>query len=247
MSTSTGTLTWAGITHTGRVRTQNQDNFYLDPQGRFLILADGMGGHAGGEVASLLTVTAVQRLLESLDWNVLPPAEELAERCISSAVEALSTWVDTHEHQKDLGTTLLIWVRAEQKVILMSLGDSRIYLMRDNQLFQMTLDQVIESELRKRGASRMQAARSPGAAYLSRCVLAKKICTPDVMEVEIRSGDIWLLCSDGLTREVESPEIESILSVCPTEGAEYCVEKLLKRALEQGGRDNVTVIAATFQ
>jgi len=242
--TSSWALSWAGGTDTGNVRLQNQDSFYCDPEGRFLILADGMGGHSGGEVASQLTTEAVQHTLETIDWKDPPSAKAVADACVRAATESLKRWVADHPEQQDLGTTLLIWMRSGEQVVLVSLGDSRIYLMREEAIFQLTFDQVIETELRRRGASRSQAARSPGAAYLSRCILANRECEPDVMTAELRDGDVWLLCSDGLTREIEAADMSQILAEVDTCGAQNCVDQLIQKALSHGGRDNVTVIVA---
>ena len=132
------------------------------------------------------------------------------------------------------------------QIYLVSLGDSRIYLYRQEGLFLLTFDQVIENELRKKGVSREQAARSQGAAYLSRCILANRICVPDVLETKISQGDVWLLCSDGLTREVASDEISAALDAVRSDGPEACVEVLIQKAVNNGGRDNVTVVIAHF-
>lgn len=246
MEQTSWTLSWAGGTDRGKVRQQNQDAFFIDPQGRYMILADGMGGHSGGEIASQLTVEAVREALDTLAWHELPKAQVIAEMCVSQANASLQQWVDEHPEHADLGTTLLIWIRAESHIYLISLGDSRIYLHRQNGLYLMTFDQVIENELRKKGVSREQASRSQGAAYLSRCILANRVCIPDVLETKINQGDIWLLCSDGLTREVVSDEISEALDAVRVTGPDACVEKLIQRAIENGGRDNVTVVVASF-
>lgn len=240
-------LSWAGATDQGKVRSQNQDSYYGDPRGRFLILADGMGGHSGGEIASQLTVDAVIGTLNDTDWSNLPRPEELAQSCVVAANESLKQCVKSHPEQSDLGTTLLLWIRNENQIILASLGDSRIYLLRENRLFQVTMDQVIETELRRRGANRDQASRSPGAAYLSRCILASRLCEPDVITIDSREGDVWLLCSDGLTREVENTVIHNILTRMREKPAKEIVQALIDQALQNGGRDNVTVIIAKTQ
>lgn len=241
---ATWNLSWAGATDQGKVRSQNQDNYYGDPLGRFLVLADGMGGHSGGEVASQLTVDAVIGVLNELDWDALPSPHDLVQQCISAAIDSLKNWAKVHPEQSDLGTTLLLWVRNNDKIILASLGDSRIYLMRENRLFQVTLDQVIETEYRRRGDTREHAAKSPGAAYLSRCILASRSCEPDVICMDSHPGDLWLMCSDGLTREVEQATIHDILLSLKERPEEESVKVLIERALDHGGRDNVTVIVA---
>lgn len=246
MTATTWNLSWAGATDTGKVRQQNQDNFFADPEGRFLILADGMGGHSGGEIASERTVEAVRAYLEAMSWEEPPSARTIAQTCIKRAAESLTSWAQDNIEHQDLGTTLVVWIRTKEKIFIFSLGDSRVYLFREGALFQLTFDQTIETELRRRGASRNQAARSPGAAYLSRCVLANRTCDPDVFEVDIRQGDTWLLCSDGLTREVENEEISAVLSEIKKSGSQFCVQTLIAKALENGGRDNVTVVVASI-
>jgi len=241
---STWSLTWSGATDQGKVRHQNQDSYFGDPLGRFLILADGMGGHSGGEIASQLTVDAVIGVLNEVDWADLPAPVELVKMCVSAATQNLKNWVRTHPEQSDLGTTLLLWIRDGNRVILASMGDSRIYLRRDQGLYQVTFDQVIETELRRRGANREQAAKSPGAGYLSRCILAARQCEADVICVETLAGDEWLLCSDGLTREVEHGQIHETLKALEERTPIDSAHALIQEALNNGGRDNVTVIVA---
>ncbi len=246
MEQASWTLSWAGGTDKGKVRQQNQDTFYIDPNGRYMILADGMGGHSGGEIASQRTVDAVQEALDAIDWSAAPNAQAIAELCVAKANHSLQEWVDDHPEHADLGTTLLVWIRTANRVYLVSLGDSRIYLYRKEGLFLLTFDQVIENELRKKGVSREQAARSQGAAYLSRCILANRVCVPDVLETKISHGDVWLLCSDGLTREVPAEDISAALDSVKVHGPEACVESLIHKAVDNGGRDNVTVVVAHF-
>lgn len=247
MTIATWTVSWAGYTHQGKVRTQNQDNFHMDGSGRFFILADGMGGHSGGEVASERTVEAAKNFLESLNWADLPPLHEIAKNCVQAATQSLKDWVSLNEEHEDMGTTLLVWIRNSDKIWMFSLGDSRIYLFREKKLFQLTFDQIIESELRRRGANRIQAARSPGSAYLSRCILTNRICEPDILEIDSKTGDFWLLCSDGLSREVDNDEIVELLGPLTEVGAESCVISLIERALHNGGRDNITVIGVSLE
>lgn len=237
-------VSWSGATDQGKVRSQNQDNYYGDPRGRFLIVADGMGGHSGGEIASQITVDAVIGVLNEVDWDDLPSAEELVDQCVKAATDGLKEWVKTHPDQSDLGTTLLLWIRSHGRVILASLGDSRIYLLRENRLFQITFDQTIESELRRRGATRDQAFKSPGSAYLSRCILASRICEPDIISIDSRDSDVWMLCSDGLTREVDNEVIHEMMMRLFQRPPRDTVHALVERALQNGGRDNVTVVVA---
>jgi protein phosphatase len=226
------------------VRHQNQDSYFGDPKGRFLILADGMGGHSGGEIASQLTVDAIMGVLNELDWDELPEPDVLVETCITAATDSLKNWVKTHPEQSDLGTTLVLLIKDGTHIILASLGDSRIYLRRNGGVYQVTFDQVIETELRRRGADRNQAAKSPGAGYLSRCILASRQCDADILCIEGLADDEWLLCSDGLTREVEHDVIKEILNACSERTLQESAQALVEKALENGGRDNVTVIVA---
>jgi protein phosphatase len=241
---STLSLLWSGATDQGKVRKQNQDSYFGDPRGRFLILADGMGGHSGGEIASQLTVDATAGVLNDVNWEELPSPEDLVEACVTAATDSLKNWVKSHPEQSDLGTTLLLFIRDGSRIILASLGDSRIYLRRAGGLYQITFDQVIETELRRRGADRNQAAKSPGAGYLSRCILASRTCDADVMCIEGQPYDEWLLCSDGLTREVEHDKIKEILVNSEHKTPQESADALIEQALENGGRDNVTVIVA---
>lgn len=243
---SSWSLVVSSATDQGKVRLQNQDNSYVDPQGRYLALADGMGGHLGGEFASRLTIEAVNDILTGLDWTDLPSPETIVENCIFAATEKLKEWVTVHPEQADLGTTLLLLIRNQEQIIIASLGDSRIYLLRDNRLFQMTFDQTIESELRRRGATRDLAAASPGANYLSRCILATRMCEPDIMCIDSRLNDVWLLCSDGLTREVDDFSIQQMMIDYKDSSPEALARALVDKALAQGGRDNITVMIAKF-
>ncbi len=232
---------FVGITDTGVVRTANQDSHSIDdPQGRFFIVADGMGGHAGGEEASRIATEQIRAHLEAYwdDWDI--SSEQLLEQAIDKANKSILEDQLQHPERKDMGTTVVLMIFRERPWCA-HVGDSRLYRWRNSELKQVTEDHTWVSLAIKSGEiSKEQAKIHPWRHVLSQCLGRKDLYTIELQELDVQSGDVILMCSDGLTEEVPDEKIQAFLSEC--ESCEQTAEKLISAAKEAGGSDNITVI-----
>ncbi|ACU53061.1 protein serine/threonine phosphatase [Acidimicrobium ferrooxidans DSM 10331] len=226
-------LRWAAASHTGRVRSSNQDAVAAD--GRSFVVADGMGGHVGGEVASSIAIRAI--------------ADAVAAG--ASAVDALrAANVAIFERSQDepelagMGTTAtLAIVDPDGRCDLANVGDSRAYLLRAGELRQITNDHTFVQELVDAGTITSQQAQHHQARHVLTKVLGVvEGVEPDHFELTLGPGDTLLLCSDGLVNEVTETEIAHLLS---NDDPEHAVSALVEAALEHGGSDNVSVIVVS--
>ena len=233
-------LRYAARSDVGLVRANNQDSAYAGPH--LLMVADGMGGHAGGDVASSVAVAA----FAPLDGESHGPDDALDE--LEAALEAARDEIIARsEADPDLagmGTTVLAILRAGNKLAMMHLGDSRGYLLRDGTLTQVTTDHTFVQHLVDIGRiTPEEAEHHPQRSVVMRVLgdFDAEI-TPDLSVREARPGDRWLLCSDGLSGFVSADTIASTLrSVADVDA---CADRLVQLALRAGGGDNVTVVVA---
>jgi serine/threonine protein phosphatase PrpC len=266
----------AGLTHVGLVRTSNEDHYLISRLGRYfetvstslppedlparaddatysLIVADGMGGHAAGEVASRLAIREIVRFaLELPDWIV-----RLDERTTDAAaarsqerIEKLNAMVlaggQDDPNLRGMGCTLTVARNLGRVLQIAHVGDSRAYLLRAGQLHRLTRDHTYVQMLVDSGVMSPEEA----ATSRSRHVLVNVVggsndgVHVDVERVPLNSGDRVLLCSDGLTDGVDDDAIRAVLAKAST-AADAC-QALLARALEGKGRDNITVIVAIY-
>lgn len=230
-------LRWAAVTDTGHVRSSNQDCFYAGE--RLLVVADGMGGMAAGDVASRLAVEAMTPLDVPIDndhqMDALHKALEVANGRIAETVAEDPALVG-------MGTTMTAVLFSADRAALAHVGDSRAYLVRDGRLTQLTKDDTYVQMLVDQGLIRPEeAAGHPRRAVVTQALQGEPV-SPAYVVVEPEPGDRWLLCSDGLTTVVTAERIEAELLAHPEPQA--CAERLLDLALEGGGPDNVTVIVA---
>ncbi len=230
-------LQWALATDTGRVRRVNQDSIYAD--GRLFAVADGMGGHAGGEVASQL---AVETLSE------IPSTERIVEAFRSSFSEANRRIMSEASHSeklKGMGTTLtaaLVTVEAGRELFLVqNVGDSRAYFLHKGELQQITKDHTYVGELLRSGSiTEEQAAHHTQRHVLTRALGVESVVDSDIFKVIPSPEDILLLCSDGLINHVTDGEIEKILM--GNMSLQQRADRLIECANLSGGSDNISVI-----
>ena len=226
------------VSHVGKIRANNQDSGYAGAH--LFVVADGMGGHAGGDVASAI---AIQRIL-SID-RAFPSAVE-AEQALHAALTAangiLAETVFEHSELTGMGTTVSGLVLVGDEVAIAHIGDSRIYLLRDGELNQVTADHTFVQRLVDSGRiTEEEAAVHPRRSVLMR-VLGDVDATPDI-DTEIRTtqpGDRWLLCSDGLSIYVSHEKIRA--AMLATDSPREVGDKLVKESLDQGAPDNVTIV-----
>ncbi len=240
-------MKFVGHTDTGLQRKNNQDSYWIDqPRGRFFIVADGMGGYTGGEVASRLAVEAISEQLDlSLDdgehsWD---PVQSL-QTAFYKANQAILNEQLHHAEQCDMGTTAVVVLLDGDRAWCAHVGDSRIYHWRDHKLTQITQDHTwIAQAVRLGTLSLEQARHHPWRHVLSQCLGREDLTTIDIEPIQIQAGDRFLLCTDGLTEEVT----EDLIAIYLTEPDEHtAAASLVEAAKDQGGRDNITVVVVTF-
>lgn len=230
----------AAVSHVGRIRSNNQDSGYA---GRHLfVVADGMGGHAGGDVASAI---ATKRIAEAdTDYAAAADAEEALRSAMIAANSLLAETVFEHNELTGMGTTVSGIVRVGDQVALAHIGDSRIYRFRDGKLEQVTADHTFVQRLVDSGRiTAEEAAVHPRRSVLMR-VLGDVDASPeiDTQVLDTRPGDRWVLCSDGLSSYVTEDRLASILST--VRSAQSAADQMVKESLDHGAPDNVTVIIA---
>jgi protein phosphatase len=226
------------LTDPGLVRSVNQDHSYIDPDGRFFIVADGMGGHAGGQEASQIATKEIKNYLEA-HWESELESEFVLKEALNKANESILEDQASHPERRDMGTTVVVLMFRE-KLWCAHIGDSRIYRLREGQLEQITEDHTWVALALKHGELTSEQARvHPWRHVLSQCLGRKDLSRIDIQPVEVKSADRFLLCSDGLTEEVPDEIITKVLDNIPLEEA---ASKLIEEAKLGGGSDNITVV-----
>lgn len=232
---------FAGKTDTGLVRSVNQDSYHIDPDGRFFIVADGMGGHAGGQEASRIATQAIQSYLNE-HWNSPQESSELLEKAFLAANQAILQDQQKHIERSDMGTTAVAVIfRQEGEPWFANIGDSRLYRFRGAELQQITEDQTWVAQAVKRKALTPDQARShPWRHVLSQCLGREDLGQIEISTMDVKPGDRLLLCSDGLTEELSDSLIASPLK--SIRACEKAATALVNAAKDKGGRDNITVV-----
>ncbi|MFC5791512.1 serine/threonine-protein phosphatase [Agromyces tardus] len=228
----------AAVSHVGKVRSNNQDSGYAGR--RLFLVADGMGGHAGGDVASAI---ATQRIAEAdADYPSAPAAAAALEEALASANRRLAETVRDHSELTGMGTTVSALLVRGDGVVLSHIGDSRVYLLRSGELSQITTDHTFVQRLVDAGRITAEEAMvHPRRSVLMR-VLGDVESSPEVdtMMLDTRPGDRWMLCSDGLSGVVAFEDILEMMSA--DVGAKQVADRLVKASLDGGAPDNVTVV-----
>jgi PPM family protein phosphatase len=225
----------AGRTDPGRVRRRNEDTFVLDPP--LFAVADGMGGAQAGEVASRLTAAAFREYHEA---DRLAPDERL-QAIIQEANRRIYERARTDSDVSGMGTTVTAALLTGGRVTLGHVGDSRAYRIRDGELEQLTEDHSLVADLMRSGSLTPEEAEAhPQRSVITRALGTDPEVDVDTLSVETEVGDLFLLCSDGLTTMVADDDILGILSAAPT--LDDAAKELVRAANTGGGEDNVTVV-----
>ena len=230
---------WAQ-TDVGLKRGINQDTILVDHDLKLYIVADGMGGHKGGEVASALAVNIVQnRLREALTHSKLAPKQVLikAYKEASERIHFKSTFESPE--LMGMGTTMVGAFHYGSKLFVANVGDSRAYLMRDQHIWQLTEDHSLVNEQLRAGVINEQEAALGAKNVITRSVGFERDVAVDVIERKVEVGDTYLLCSDGLSGLVPD---ERLLEICRDNPAKESVLQCIKEAKAAGGDDNISVI-----
>jgi protein phosphatase len=234
-------FTCAGNTDVGVVRSGNEDNFLVDHQRGVFIVADGMGGHAAGEVASDMAVDIIARQTEGIRKLGDEAASERMGEAIRSANAAIFDRTLAEHDKRGMGTTVTVMVLFARKYLIGQVGDSRAYLLRDGTLSQITKDHSYVQEQVDAGLLTPEQARThPYSNVITRCVGANEEVVPDIYYGSIRSDDIILLASDGLTGMLDDEQLHQILQ--GEGGPDTWVDRMIADANRRGGLDNITVV-----
>lgn len=267
----------AALSHAGHVRPNNEDHFLVVRFGRFLeplltnlpagesplggeevgygmVVADGMGGMAAGEVASRLAIqTLVSLVLDVPDW-ILRPEAEFSEEILRRAAEryrqvsaALTEEAAANPRLYGMGTTMTMACSLGANLFLAHVGDSRVYVYRNGKLRQLTRDHTMAQAMADRGLITQEAVATSRLRHMLTQALGGKsqALEPEVRHLRLADGDCLLLCTDGLTDMVEEPTIGA--EIARGDAAEPTCRRLVELALKNGGKDNVTVVVARYR
>ena len=223
----------ASCSHVGRVRTINEDACLDQPERGLWAVADGMGGHTLGDVASKMVIDSLARMPVAASDAVQASIGEVNRRLVTEAAI---------RDVQVIGSTVVVLLAAGSRCICLWAGDSRIYLYRAGVLQQLTRDHSHVEELVARGLlSPAEASRHPGHNLITRAVGVADALALEETGTEVSAGDMFLLCSDGLSNEVSAQQMATELA---RQDCRLAAERLVELALEHGGRDNVTVVVA---
>ena len=224
-------------THIGNVRASNQDSVLYEETTRLYGVADGMGGHNGGDIASQMAVLLLARILESLF-----PSEENLRSGFEQVNELIYQEQLKNPILSGMGTTLTVLWENEDKILLGHIGDSRAYLMRNGKIEQISRDHSLVGEMVREGVlTEEQALAHPYRNVITQAVGTAETLNPHLETINKKAADKFILCSDGLYEYVSKDEMcELLMRYSPEDAA----EKMIEKALTGGGKDNVTVLIA---
>jgi protein phosphatase len=245
-------ITIMGLTDTGIVRSKNEDAIGFDSALGLVVLADGMGGHRGGEIASSMTVdTVIDKLQQSLPELKSGEVDEASgfsreSICIQDAVVEANQMVyqaaESNPEHKGMGTTIVVLQFYNNSFSLAHIGDSRCYRLRNDKFEQITKDHSLLQELIDRGFYTPEEARkSMNKNLVTRALGIDPIVMPDIQEDIVLKNDIYLLCSDGLTDLVEDEDIYLTIKQFSA-NLEEAAKQLITKANQNGGKDNISVM-----
>jgi serine/threonine protein phosphatase PrpC len=240
------TLEAAALTHTGLARANNQDTFGMDRDLGLYIVCDGMGGAAGGEIASKLAVDTFLAIAQQELHSCAETSLVLA-RAVAAANRAVVERARWDTRYRGMGTTLVAARLCEHNLTLINVGDSRAYLFRQGQASQLTHDHSLVAErVRASLMTQAEADTSSLQSVITRAIGAEPDVHPDIFQPVLQSGDTLLLCSDGLTRHVPPEELAATLAATSNQTPEAACQQLIALANHRGGQDNITCIVLRF-
>ena len=242
-------LQMTGYTDPGRVRKENEDSIVTRPELGLAVLADGMGGHQAGEVASGMAVDVIGRhFMEMLGAKPTKtaggqsPATKLVHDAIQIANTAIYELAQERQEYAGMGSTIVVVTFYADKMCVGHAGDSRLYRYRDSKLEQLTEDHSVVQELVNRGLATPDEARMTiGKNFVTRALGVDPAVMADIKEQKVKEADLYLLCSDGLNDVVSDQEIAVLLAECDST-LENTVQQMIATANERGGPDNISVI-----
>jgi serine/threonine protein phosphatase PrpC len=252
-------LKFFAATDVGRQRDHNEDNYLVDPKLHLFVVADGMGGHAAGEVASQIAVHEVSRVVrenqdvidrynKNHDMNARQELLVMMEHSVQTACASIYNRAQAEPEKRGMGTTTCALLIAGDRGFIAHVGDSRIYLLRQQQVHQLTEDHSLINELVRRGKlKRDEIDSSPYAKYknaVTRAVGAYESVEVDTLDFEVLPGDHFLLCSDGLHSYLKDGDVPEILAA---EDVADAPKDLVALANAGGGHDNITAVVVRVE
>jgi serine/threonine protein phosphatase PrpC len=235
-----------GLSDRGRVRPHNEDALLVDLAHGVFAVADGMGGHAAGEVASSIAIEALTERLARPRADGVDVADMLRD-AIEESNRRIAVRSDESPDCRHMGTTVVVAVTDGDGYWIAHVGDSRAYLVRDGEIHQLTSDHSFVNELVRLGMlSREQAARDPRRNVVTRALGSGTVVAPDILEGRARHGDVVILCSDGLNTMLDDHQILEVATGASGDIGRICTG-LVDTANQAGGEDNITVIVLGFE
>jgi protein phosphatase len=241
-------LTVAARTDVGAVRAGNEDSFFTtyDSSGGLFIVADGMGGHAAGEVASEMAVQIIATDLRRIGEIAEEHAADAMAASLRHANHVIHDRTLVEVDKQGMGTTASVLHLGRRRYLIGQVGDSRVYRMRDGVLLQITKDHSYVQEQVDAGFLTPEQARyHPYSNVITRCVGAGEAVEPDIFEGELRVGDLFLVTSDGLTGMVDDRRLHQLLA--SRASADRLISALIAEANGRGGLDNITAIVVQVE
>jgi protein phosphatase len=238
-------IQFAAASDTGRVRARNEDHWSADPHSGLFVVADGLGGHQAGELASRVVAEGLPKILCARAGGLRSGTIDALAESVVQAIRELSNDLRSQTIDQPglegMGATLVLLVVRDGQAIVANLGDSRGYLLRDGELRPLTRDHtLVQLLLDRQEISADQAADHPSRGQVTRYVGMPTHPLPEISHLELRRQDRFLLCSDGLTGMVGEHHIACMLS--GERRLEECCQRLLTAANDAGGTDNITVL-----
>ncbi|MBC7752820.1 MAG: Stp1/IreP family PP2C-type Ser/Thr phosphatase [Moraxellaceae bacterium] len=227
----------------GLKRAGNQDSFLIDERLGVFVVADGVGGHMGGEVASVLAVETVREVIGHPKARDFQPKQVLMQ-AYEEASHRIFDRAAQETRLNGMGTTMVMGYVRDSHIYIANVGDSRAYLFRKPYVWQLTEDHsLINEQVRLGLLTEEQAHKVIGKNVITRSVGFERDVFPDVIEREISAGDVYIFCSDGLSGMITDAKILQIMLDHPIEKT---AEILIQQALAHGGEDNVTALVLSF-
>lgn len=232
------------LTDKGLRRESNQDSYLVNENIGLFIVADGMGGHSGGEVASSMAVEIVEEVMLQPGAHLKSPRELILEAYEEASRRIYDKAATVSPELAGMGTTMVMAYIRGKYLYIGNVGDSRCYLYKDPYFWQITEDHSLLNEQVRSGVMTEEQVRQfVGRNVITRSVGYERDVYPDIIEREIKPGEVYLMCSDGLSGLVDDTTIAKILNNNPPEKV---VKACVEQALANGGDDNVTVMLVQF-
>ena len=246
----------AGLTNPGHLRENNEDNFLIDAKAGLLVVADGMGGHKSGELASADAIRVMQEILTDNSMQTghrnTPPNRTIpGDNRVATAIAAANEIINNQNHERGygpreaMGTTIVgLYFQPDSPMVatIFHVGDSRLYRFRNGTLDQITRDHSAYENWLEDGGN----GPAPGLHILSQAIGPSKSVAPGIQQQTFHPGDIVLLCSDGLTNLVSNSAIEALLGSIDIDDLSSGCNLLVNAAQSNGGTDNITVVLGAF-